>query len=88
MAIGRQRRPSPLPRAVAALLALVAAGVALWWLRRSRRGGERSDRMAKNADRRWSHRVVAEVGREKRVQVRRRRVTERKGRCPGGCFRR
>lgn len=61
MAIGRQRKTSPLPRAAAAaaLVALAAAGVALWWFRRIRAAGEGSDRMHENA--KGSRRMIEEV---------------------------
>jgi steroid delta-isomerase-like uncharacterized protein len=59
MAIGRHRKVSLLPRAAAAALALVAGGVALWWLRRSRTAGGRSDGMHENAN--GSRRMIEEV---------------------------
>jgi len=62
MAIGRQRKTSPLPRVAAAAagaLALVAGGVALWWFRRTRKAGEGSDRMDANA--KGSRRMIEEV---------------------------
>ena len=62
MAIGRRARPRSL-RGPAVLLASVLAGVAgvlaLWWLRRSTSGVERSERMAKNAD--GSRRIIEEI---------------------------
>jgi predicted ester cyclase len=59
MAIGRQRQASRLPWAVAGALALVAGGVALWRLRRTPWGGERSDRMEENAQ--GSRRLIEEM---------------------------
>jgi predicted ester cyclase len=61
MAIGRQRKASPLPlvAAAAAALALVAGGVALWWFRRFRGAEGRSDRMNENAN--GSRRIIEEV---------------------------
>lgn len=59
MAIGRQRKTSPLPRVAAGALALVAGGVALWWFRRTRKAGEGSDRMDANA--KGSRRMIEEV---------------------------
>lgn len=61
MAIGRQRKTSPLPRVAAAAgaAALVAAGVALWWFRRTRTAGEGSDRMDANAT--GSRQMIEEV---------------------------
>ena len=62
MAIGRRARPRA-SRGAAVLLATVLAGaagvLALWWVRRSSFGVERSDRMAKNAD--GSRRMIEEV---------------------------